>query len=234
MRKHANYLNMPHDEYLQHYIDRWDEIKGKKIPKTFRDPKLKRTKIKASNPVLVVGAGPSYSNHLKQIKEFPGKVIIFDVNYNFLVSHDIIPDYALSLEVKVRPVYYNPKYAPLVEGKTKFIFSSISHISIIRQCIALKQPYERWISMDEPRFSNVGTFGINYAKQVLKADKIFIIGFEHDGVSEDEPTWEYWIADFWHFVKQWPKELIVNCTDAGKLYLEDYILDSTLDSLVTT
>ena len=232
MRNHADNLQMDHEVYHQFFIDRYNEIKNKEIPETFRDEKLKRVKVKAKNPVLVVGAGPSYSSHIEEIKRFRGKVIIFDVNFNWLAGHGVVPDYALSLERFVRPDYFRPKYSDLVRDKTKFVFSAISNKSMILQCIAQKLEHERWVSDQEPRFSNVGTFGIVYAYEVLKADKIFLIGFEHDGVSEAPQTWEYWIADFWYFIHQWPKETIVNCTNSGRLYLEDYILDSTLDGLV--
>lgn len=231
MRNHAEALQMPHEVYLQFFIDRFNEVKGKKIPQTYRDPKLKRTVIKASNPVLVVGAGPSYLANIEAIKRFKGKVIIFDVNFNHLVEHGVIPDYALSLEKYVRPNFFDIRFSDQIRDKTKFVFSAISNKSMLLQCVAQRLEHERWVSDQEPRFSNVGTFGMCYAKMVLNADKIFLIGFEHDGVSEVPQTWEYWIADFWYFVKQWPKETIVNCTNGGRLYLEDYILDSTLDSL---
>lgn len=232
MRNHADALGMPHATYLQFFIDRFNEIKGKKIPETFRDPKLKRTIVKATNPILVVGAGPSYLDNIEAIKRFKGKVIIFDVNFNHLVEHGVIPDYALSLEKYARPHLFDINYSDQIRDKTKFIFSSISQGSMLLQCVAQRLEHERWISDQEPRFANVGTFGMCYAKMVLNADKIFLIGFEHDGVSETPQTWNYWIADFWYFVKQWPKETIVNCTDGGRLYLEDYIIDSTLDGLV--
>src|SRR3990167_11010797 len=103
MRNHADSLKMTHEVYLQFFIYIFNEVKGKKIPKTYRDPKLKRTLVKASNPVLVVGAGPSYLANIEAIKRFKGKVIIFDVNFNHLVEHGLIPDYALSLEKYVRP-----------------------------------------------------------------------------------------------------------------------------------
>ena len=232
MVSHADNLLMPHKVYLQFFKDRYNEIKNKKIPKTFRDPKLKRTKIKANNPVLVVGAGPSYPKNIDAIKQFKGKVIVFDVNFNTLVGAGVIPDYALSLERYVRPDYFRPKYSDQVRDKTRFIFSSISNKSLLLQCIAQRLQHERWRSTQEPRFSNVGTFGMCYAKMVLNADKIFLIGFEHDGVSEAPQTWEYWIADFWYFIRKWPKQTIVNCSGGGALYLKDYVLDSTLDGLV--
>ncbi len=231
MKKDANTLQIHHEVYHQFCIDRFDEIKNKEIPETFRHEKLKREKVKAKNPVLVVGAGPSHSSHIEAIKRFRGKVIIFDVNFNSLVGHGVIPDYAVSLERMVRPDYFRPKYSDLVRDKTKFVFSYLTGKSMILQCIAQKLKHERWSNDQSPRFSNVGKFGIVYAYEVLKADKIFLIGFEHDGVSEAPQTWEYWIADFWYFIKQWPKETIVNCTNGGSLYLEDYILDSTLDGL---
>ncbi len=232
MRNHADNLQMPHEVYHKFFIDRYNEVHNGEIPESYRDPKLVRDKVKAKNPVLIVGAGPSYSKNIDAIKRFKGKIIILDVNFNTLVGAGLVPDYTMSLERFVRPDYFRPKYSDQVRDKIKFIFSAISNKSLLLQCVAQRLEHERWVSDQEPRFSNVGTFGMCYAKMVLNADKIFLIGFEHDGVSEAPQTWEYWIADFWYFIRKWPKQTIVNCSDGGKLYLKDYVLDSTLDGLV--
>ena len=219
-------------EYQQHVINRLDEMHNHTRPKTFRDPKNVRTKIKADNPVLVVGAGPSYTKNLEKIKNFKGKIICFEVNFNKIVDYGIIPDYILTLEIYVGEEFFKKPLLELCRIKSTLVGSAITHPKILQLARDVGVRSTRWISMEEPRFSNVGTFAINYAKEVLKADKIFIIGFEHDGVEENEFIYEYWKTDFWYFLQKWPKETIVNCTDGGQLYYGDYILDSTLDSLV--
>ena len=208
-------------------------MSDKKRPETFRDPKNVRTEIRAKNPVLIVGAGPSYERNLDKIKNFKGTVICFEVNFHNLFRKGIIPDYILTLEIYVRPdVFLLEKYLSQCKDKTKVICSASTHKSVLKRCEVSNVPATRWISEEEPRFSNVGTFALNYAIEVLKADKVFIIGFENDGGAENKTIYEFWKTDFWYFLQQWPKETIVNCTDGGQLYYEDYILDATLDSLV--
>ena len=236
-KKHAKAIGTSNVEYKEHLTNRLKEMTGKVLPATFRDPKLVRDKVEAVNPVLIVGAGPSYAKNIEAIKNFKGIIIFVDVIFNEMVSkHLIIPDYVCTLEYQVHPDFFRPKNIKLCLDKSVLICSSITLKSIFLQCEATGFKYKRWKDdfqlKEEARFSNVGTFSICYAKEVLKADKIFLVGFEHDGVEQHQNTWKYWQIDFWYFVRKWEKELIVNCTDGGALYYADYILDSTLDSLV--
>jgi len=166
------------------------------------------------------------------VKSSREKIICFEVNFNTVVEFGIIPDYILTLEIYVRPHFFSDDNLEKCKEKSRIIASASTHDIVKNMAHAHDFPFERWISKEEPRFANVGTFAMVYAKEVLGADKIFLTGFEHDGVSENEKTFEWWQYDFWYFVSQWPKELIVNCTNGGALYYKDYILDSTLDSLV--
>ena len=231
-KRHAARIGISISDYQVHVLNRLEEMGAKALPKTFRDPKMKRTKIKAENPVLIVGDGDSLSKNIEQIRNFKGTKIFCDVVVNKLVKLNIIPDYILTLETVVRTDMFKLKYLELCKGKTKMICSASTSGYVTDQNTEVGLSFSRWISKNEPRFANVGTFSVVYAKEVLKADKIFLVGFEHDGVSENKNTYEYWCYDFWFFVNQWPKETIVNCTDGGQLYYGDYILDSTLDSLV--
>ncbi len=234
-RRHAKAIGTSEGEYKDHLTNRLKDMTNKILPKTYRDPKLVRTEIKSKNPVLVVGAGPSYAKNLDKIKRFKGKIIFVDVIYNEMIRQGIIPDYILTLESKVRPDFFRPKYIAQCIDKSILIHSAITNKSVILQAIATGLKHERWQDefqlREEARFSNVGTFAICYAREVLKADKIFLVGFEHDGIEYHQDTWKYWQTDFWYFIRKWPKETIVNCTDGGALYYDDYILDSTLDSL---
>ena len=60
---------------------------------------------------------------------------------------------------------------------------------------------------------------------------IILIGFEHAGGTYLRHIYQIWQTDFWYFIRKWPKETIVNCTDSGTLYYEDYVIDSTLEKL---
>ena len=231
-KRHALKIGIDPTVYQQHVINRLEEMHAATRPKTFRDPKNVRTRITAQNPILIVGDGPSSKKNMEKIRNFKGKIICFDVNLIRLIRHGIIPDFIVTMEIKATLDLFESKYLVQCKDKSKLIGSAITQPNILEHARDNGVSQARWISTEEPRFSNVGTFGINYAIEVLECDKVFIIGFEHDGVAENEMIYEYWKTDFWYFLQKWPKGTIVNCTDGGQLYYNDYILDSTLDSLV--
>ena len=229
--RHAKKIRIPIEEYQQHIISRLVEMRGNILPKTIREPKMKRKKIVSKNPVLIVGAGQSSQQNFDSIKNFKGIIIALDSNFDMLMANKIIPDYILSLEVKVRPSMFHPENLDKCKDKTKLIGSAMTHNSVTNMAQAHGMKWSRYLNREEPRITNVGLFSIVFAKEELKADKIFLMGFEHNGLEYVRLVFEIWQYDFWYFIKKWPKKLIVNCTDGGALYFEDYILDATLDSL---
>ena len=228
----ANKLSISTEQLKEYEYGRINEISRKVLPPTERKPEMKRKKIKAKNPILIVGAGPSGTKNLERLQQFRGKIGVVDTNFNRLIDFGIVPDYIFTLEVQVRPAFFNREYLTVNKDKMFLVCSSITHLSVERQAIAVGIPYERFINPEEVRCSNVGLFAVFYAKEKLKCDKIFLLGFEHEGDKYDPREYERWQYDFWYHIQKWPKETIVNCCNGGKLYYKDYVLDSTLDSLV--
>ena len=225
-------LGITPEQLKKYEYGRIDEIRRKVLPPTERKPEMKRNKVKAKNPILIVGAGPSGTKNLERLQQFEGKIGVVDVNFNRLIDYGIVPDYIFTLEVQIRPAFFNREYLTKNNDKMFLVCSSLTHLSVERQAAAVGVPYERYKNPEEVRCSNVGLFGIFYAKEELKCDKIFLLGFEHEGDTYDPREYERWQYDFWYHIQKWPKETIVNCCDGGVLYYKDYILDSTLDSLV--
>jgi len=228
----ANKIGISAEQLKKYEYGRIDEIRRKVLPPTVRKPEMKRRKVTAKNPLLIVGNGPSGTKNLEKIQAFRGKIGVVDSNFNRLLDYGIVPDYIFTLEVMVRPHFFDREYLTANKDKMFLVCSSITHLSVERQAIAVGVPYERYIHPEEVRCSNVGLFGIHYAREKLKCDKIFLLGFEHEGDMYDPREYERWQYDFWYHIQKWPKETIVNCSDDGKLYYEDYVIDSTLDSLV--
>ena len=232
-RKHADALGISHAKFKEHILERYKEEMEKILPPTNRNPGIKKNFIESNNPVLITGAGPSTNKNIEEIKKFPGIVLVMDINYNELSKHGVIPDYVMTLEsasTSVRPEMFLSKYLVQNKNKTTVVGSSITHHGI-EEYLRKHGSFQRWSFEGEPRCSNVGAFALNFAKLYLKADKIFLVGFEHKGTKYSQANYYIWQIDFWHFVKQWPKETIVNCCDGGTLYYEDYIVDTTLDKL---
>jgi len=234
-RIQADALGMPRHKFREQLLERLAEINSKNLPETKRTKEMKRDVISAKNPVLIVGAGESYKENIKEIKNFPGKVISVDFVFNYLVGKQIIPDYVITLESQQNSVsekMFGHDNIKKCRGKTKVITSSITPDKVIEHFKKEGIDVKRYPSDGEPRCSNVGLLAINYAKKVLEADKIFLVGFEHVGQKYPPTVYNMWQIDFWYFIKDWPKETIVNCTDAGALYYEDYIIDTTLDKVL--
>lgn len=230
----AKALGMSHEEFKRQLLERLYEMRGG-LPKTERTDKMKRTSITANNPVLVLGAGPSSLKHINDIKKFTGIIMAVDLIFNELVENGIIPDYIVTLESQKQVVNENlftPENIVKAKHKTKMICSSITRNVIEDWFKSHGGKVERFIIQEEPRCSNVGLLSINYAYERLKADKIVLLGFEHVGQKYPPHIYEIWQTDFWYFIRKWPKELIVNCTDGGALYYEDYILDAQLGEIV--
>jgi len=233
-RAEADGLGMSYEEMKRQIVERLLDMKGGR-KKTVRSEKMKRRSIKASNPVLIVGAGPSYLKEMENIKKFSGTVISVDFLFNYLAEHDVIADYVMTLEssqTAVSEQMFEYENIIKVKHKTKMICSSITTAKIIGHFKHAGIEYERFIQNEEPRCSNVGLMAINFAYNRLKADKIILIGFEHVGTKYPTHIYEVWQVDFWYFIKNWPKETIVNCTDSGALYYEDYIIDAKLGDII--
>jgi len=230
----ADSLGIPHEKYKQIIIDRLIEIHGGKTPETNRIDSMKRDSITAKTPVLILGAGSSLKDNYEAVKKFEHTIVCLDYAFNSVVENGIIPDYILTLEQTkqvMNPSVYKPENLAQCGVKTKVICSSITRDVIKDHLTANGVTHENWITDEEPRMSNVGLFAINYCHTVLKADKILLVGFEHVGQKYPQHIYQVWQTDFWYFIRKWDKETIVNCSDGGALYYEDYIIDSTLDKL---
>jgi len=208
-----------------------DRIEERKIKRDHTRLKSKKvTKIEAENPILLVGGGPSTLKYLSDIRKFQGAIMAFEISFKELVSRDIIPDYVLSLERAVQPHHFPIEHIQKCIGKTKFVFSSLTRETVMLLLRESGANPIRFYCHQEPRLSNVGLWAAFYAKEKLKADKICLLGFEHEGTGYQQLIYDEWIADFWHFVEEWPRDTIVNCSNGGMLY-SDLILDSTLKRL---
>ena len=231
----ADALGVSHGEMRQIMLQRLDDLSVNKKPDTKRTDKMKRTSITAKKPILIIGAGSSFERSIKVIKEFQGEIIAVDFVFNYLVKKGVIPDYVITLESQQSSVsenmfaYDNMKKC---RNKTKVIASSITKTKVIEHFRKEGIEVQRYKDKGEPRCSNVGLLAVNYAYNVLGADKILLVGFEHVGQKYPPHIYQIWQIDFWYFISKWPKETIINCTNGGVLYYEDYIVDATLDNLV--
>lgn len=230
-KRHCKGVGITEKEYIKQLLERKEDIKIKKDNN--RESKQKRSTVRTKNlPALIVGAGPSTKEYLQGIGAFGGLIITTETMFNTLIEHNIIPDYVVTIEKWVDPpVFFKSEYLELCKGKTIFVGSSQVRGVLSNYIRESGNQFITWIDALEPRVSNVGLFGIRYAREELKCDKVFLIGFEHQSPNYPAEIIDEWIADFWYFVETYPKETIVNCSNGGVLYQDDYIIDADLNNL---
>lgn len=233
-RRHADHCKISYEEYQQQLIDRVDEFYKYKKADYSRESSPKEYKFTAKESCLIVGSGPSYYKNIEFIKKFPGRIITSDALFIQALKDDIRPNHIMTLEVNINKILtrmYSPE-RELIESldkKPTFIASSWTSHPTYNMLATHKLAAFMWRFVEEPRISNVGLFGILYAYHKLKADKIFLVGMEHDGKPYEQCVYDTWITDFYHFVRDM-KGMIINCSNGGVLYGED-VIDSSLERL---
>ena len=187
---------------------------------------------------MVVGAGPSFPKNYESIRNFPGKILLVDSVFNSCVRNGIIPDCVMTMESgKARKMIamFDKECLEKCKGGTSMIVSPITKQQLVDH-VKNYMGYKKHFFYDkdgneELQISNVGLFALLYAYRTLKADKIFIIGFEHTGKKYSEYCYREWATAFWYYVKKFPKGTVINCSDGGVLYFKDYVIKATLDEL---
>ena len=172
------------------------------------------------NQVLVIGGGPSYKKHYEDYKNFKGVIVVTDVAAYNIIEHGVYPDYIVTAEAARELSEKNFFHIEETrKHKTTIITSYFTRHELLEAFSKAKIPYKQF---DYPEghvvLPDVGLTAVVFAKEELKADSIVIVGFEHEGDEYPEFTFRTWIDRFWWFVWKWPDEIIINCSEGGKLY----------------
>jgi hypothetical protein len=231
-KEQADALGMPHEEYREILIQRLEEIRGGAAPSPDYENMRKVTKVSCKNPVLVIGHGPSFKNDMEGIRNWKYTRVATDVCLDDLLKEGIIPDYVVTSEASRQTCAlwgFDPER--LVKNGIKVRHSSITRNDVIEPNKNAGVDIKLFDFEEEVRCSNVGLFALNFCVHELKADKIFMVGMEHNGTEYTDYTYRVWATDFWYFVRKWPKQIIVNCSRGGILYFRDHTLEGELDDL---
>lgn len=173
--------------------------------------------------VLLIGAGPSYRNKLDLARNFKGIKVVPAALAKTIMEEGITPDYITQYEIDVGldlarfppelaktgiPIVYNfMSKPPFLRHLSKHKFKSIPFFG------------DNWYSIN-----NVGLFSAYFAREHLKATKIYLIGFDHCGMDYHAKTYLQWVENFKVFVDMVKDECkIINCTGTGKLYMKGII-----------
>ena len=136
------------------------------------------------------------------------------------MDHGIFPDYIVTAEaareLSEKDFFYIEETK---KHKTMIITSEYTRHELLQAFDAAKIKWKRFVYPEgHVVLSDVGLTAVVFAKEELKADSIVIIGFEHEGDEYPEFTFRTWAERFFWFVRQWPDEFIINCSEGGVLY----------------
>ena len=180
---------------------------------------------KVNEPILCVGNGPSFHEHIDEIKEFKGTILCCEVNLVKLLEHGIIPTYMLSIDSHDWYTKFidNPivdKYADQITavvcgtvspefltrwpGKVSFFISYIDNtnkpLSVSKTIITLT---------DTPSMQTDGNAGsaLWFLAILLKATHVVLLGLDFAykcGITLDQTT-------IWPYINHLPKKDILAC-----------------------
>ncbi len=217
----ADKMKIPHAEYTQMVL---------KILADSFTPNDNDVNIECKNPVIIVGHGDEWCKQMRKIKNTKIPIIANDVCSISMISEGIIPNYITTLESaekRINASMFN--FQKIEQHKIKVIGSMITREWLSDELKKVNQPFTRFKNYISSRCSNVGVFTALFARDVLKADKIIMIGMNSWADGDDNPYLN-WYTDWRHFIRTSPKHLLVNCTQGGLLY-DDKIISADFSRL---
>ena len=180
--------------------------------------------------VLIIGAGPSVWNKLDLARNFDGIKITHVAFVETLMQNGITPDYITQYETDIG---LNLEHYPLELAKLDIpiVYNIQCHPPFLRYLSQNKFKSIPFHSTQHHNINNVGLFSAYFAREHLKATKIYLIGFDHEGMDYHANVYPKWVANFKVFVEAESQHCeIINCSGQGKLFF-DGITDGS--SLIT-
>ena len=170
--------------------------------------------------VLIIGAGPSYTKKLELARSFKGIILVHAALVEIVLDAGIRPDYITQYETDkgLNLEHYPPELAELnipVVYNAKCLSPFKKHLSGNNfKSISFK-------SQSLYNINNVGLFSAYFAIEKLHADKIYLIGFDHEGTNYHANVYPKWVENFKILVDSERDNCeIINCSGQGKLYMK--------------
>ena len=217
----ADRLNIPHDKFTQ--------IVLKRLADSFT-PNDNDVNIECMNPVIIVGHGAGWQVQLKKIRHTKIPIISVDICSISMMSEDIIPTYITTLEEatkRINETLFN--FEKINNHKITIVGSKITKEWMVEACDKWGINFLRNKNYNSSRCCNVGVFTALFARDVLKSDKIIMIGM-NSWADDDGNPYLNWYTDWRHFIIESPEHLLVNCTQGGLIY-GDKVLSSDFNRL---
>jgi len=162
---------------------------------------------------LVVGHGESYDDY-DFIRQFDGLILATDVVASDLVDNDIIPDYMLFFETQQTIRVNLHEWIPesfsdeKVRDKMTLIYRLPITSALTYRIEMLKLKWDVFELNDYGDFhadniNNVGLYSVVYATDILKMDRIHLIGMDYRGLDRlGVDNTEKWIKSAKYYFNQ--------------------------------
>lgn len=180
--------------------------------------------------VLIIGAGPSYTKKLELARNFRGIILVHVALVETILDNGITPDYITQYETDkgLNLEHYPPELAELnipIVYNSKCLSPFLKHLAENNyKSISFK-------SQSLYNINNVGLFSAYFAIEKLQADKIYLIGFDHEGKEYHANMYPKWVENFKVLVDNERDCEIINCSGQGKLYMRGITDGSSLITL---
>ena len=170
--------------------------------------------------VLIIGGGPSTRKKLDLARSFDGIIIVHAAFVKIVMDEGITPNYITQYEVDkgLNLEDYPPALAKL---KIPIIYNYICKSRFLNHLTTHKFCSLSFRSNTHHNINNVGLFSAYFAREYLNANKIYLIGFDHEGTAYHANVYPKWVKNFKVFVEAEKDECeIINCSGQGKLYMK--------------
>jgi len=222
----ANRLNISHMDYrdvvLQNLADENEERVRKNNNKVV---------VECKNPVIIVGHGPDWEKEADKIKGTKIPIIATDVCSIPLMDMGIIPTYIATYEEAYKRI--NEKLFDFDRIDKYDIQVVGSNVTREWMDLALDDHGMTLYRYDKYKaytISNVGIFTCKFAKEILEADRIILIGMNCWDSNHGNPYLN-WYVDWRRYIEEMPDGFFINCTQGGVLYIGK-IIECNFSNLV--
>ncbi len=210
----ANHLGVTHTAYIQVVLDRISSSNTKRV----RESKNK-VSVECSSPIIIVGHGPDWEKEAIKLKGTKIPIIATDICSSPLMDMGIIPTYIVTYEEAYKRI--NEKlfdFKKIDEHSIQVIGSKITRQWLDDSLEKIGMDLYRYDWYDVHQISNVGIFSTMFARDMLKSDKIILIGMNcWDSTHWDSNPYLNWYIDWRQYMLN-NTNTLVNCTQAGIVY----------------
>ncbi len=174
--------------------------------------------VECKSPIIVVGHGPYWEKEAIKLKGTKIPIIATDVCSKPLMDMGIIPTYICTYEEAYKKINQRLfDFERIDKHSIQVIGSKITREWLDKELDKIGMDLYRYDWYEVKSINNVGIFSAMFARDLLKVDKVILIGMN----SWDSEKWNpylNWYVTWREFLDKAPDKFFINCTQGGVLY----------------